>query len=177
MNHRCMYGGRDAGNQNFDEIWILSLPSFTWTRVWNGTSPRFAHTCHLAGSRTLFSVDGVASATHMQGLPDTYFTPCDHEIRGLGLVDISTVDFGGKSYGGGYYSKTENGVKVEKMKTILYLDNQEDRHNKASRIAPSWDCTAALAHLKLLLHVDFHVPSSLPFTNSMYSTEAVNRTS
>lgn len=89
-----MYGGRDAENNYFDEIWILSLPSFTWTQVYSGQSPRFSHTCHLAGTRTMLTIGGVASATQFQGLPGINVSPCDWEVKSIGVLDISNVTWG-----------------------------------------------------------------------------------
>ena len=91
-----MYGGRDGANppNYFDEIWVLSLPSFTWTSIYSGISPRFAHTCHLVGNRTLLTVGGVAAASQMQGLPSTNLSPCDWEVKGVGVMDISSITWG-----------------------------------------------------------------------------------
>ena len=89
-----MYGGRDADNNYFGEIWILSLPSFTWTQVYSGQSPRCSHTCHLAGTRTMLTIGGVASETEFQGLPGISVTPCDWEVRSIGVLDISNITWG-----------------------------------------------------------------------------------
>ena len=89
-----MYGGRDAANHYFDDLWILSLPSFTWTLLYSGASPRFAHTCHLVSNRTMLTVGGVASATQMQGMGDTDLSACDWEIKGVGVLDLSSITWG-----------------------------------------------------------------------------------
>ena len=88
-----MYGGRDASTL-FDEVWILSLPSFTWTQVFSGQSPRFSHTCHLVGSRTMITVGGLKSVNQAQGLADTDAPACDWEIEGVGVFDISSLTWG-----------------------------------------------------------------------------------
>ena len=88
-----MYGGRDGPNY-FDDIWVLSLPSFTWTKVYSGISPRFAHTCHLVGNRTMLTVGGVANANQMQGLYYGSTPPCDWETAGLGVYDMSDLVWG-----------------------------------------------------------------------------------
>ncbi|PHH74734.1 hypothetical protein CDD82_4798 [Ophiocordyceps australis] len=46
------YGGTDGldpGNELYDDVWILSLPSFTWTQINNGTSlhARAGHKCFM----------------------------------------------------------------------------------------------------------------------------------
>lgn len=35
-----MYGGRDGSTAYYDEVWVLTLPSFQWKLVNQGTSPR-----------------------------------------------------------------------------------------------------------------------------------------
>ena len=89
-----MYGGRDAANNYFDEIWVLSLPSFSWTLVFSGKSPRFSHTCHLVGSRTMLTVGGLASVNQTQGRPGINVSPCDWEVKGVGVLDISSITWG-----------------------------------------------------------------------------------
>ena len=91
-----MYGGRDGANppNYFDEIWVLSLPSFTWTKVYTGLSPRFAHTCHLVGNRTMLTVGGVEAASQMQALYSSAVPPCDWEVKGVGVYDISDLIWG-----------------------------------------------------------------------------------
>jgi hypothetical protein len=57
-----MYAGRDPTNVNravyYDDIYVLSLPSFTWIKVFSGKIPRFGHTCHLVGGRQMLTVGG-----------------------------------------------------------------------------------------------------------------------
>lgn len=89
-----MYGGRDASQNYFDEIWILSIPSFTWTLVYSGQNPRFSHTCHLAGTRTMLTVGGVASESQFEGLPGVNHSPCDWEVKSIGVLDMSTLFWG-----------------------------------------------------------------------------------
>ena len=88
-----MYGGRD-GRQNFDEIWVLSLPSFTWTLVFSGQSPGFSHTCQLVGTRKMLTVGGLASVKQEQGLEDGNIGSCDWEIKSVGVFDISRLTWG-----------------------------------------------------------------------------------
>jgi hypothetical protein len=52
-----MYAGR--GNADyFDDIYVLSLPSFTWTRTFLGQGTRYGHTCHVVGNRQMITVGG-----------------------------------------------------------------------------------------------------------------------
>ena len=50
-----MYGGKN-GTGAFDQIYALSLPSFTWVKIYEGDSPRYGHTCHPVGQRQMVTV-------------------------------------------------------------------------------------------------------------------------
>ena len=89
-----MYGGRDAASRRFDDIWVLSLPSFTWTQVYSGDSPRFAHTCHLVGNRTLLTVGGVSSIEQKSGQSGKNASPCDWESKGVAVMDLTEITWG-----------------------------------------------------------------------------------
>ncbi|KAK4983980.1 hypothetical protein LTR50_006890 [Elasticomyces elasticus] len=56
-----VHGGRGPNNKFYDDIYVLSLPSFIWTSVYSGTGSRFGHTCHLVGQRQMLTVGGLLS--------------------------------------------------------------------------------------------------------------------
>ena len=87
-----MFGGRDGAYppNRFDELWILSLPSFTWTNVVQDVavkSPLFSHTCHSVGNRTMVVVGGVEDFPQegQQG------SRCDWATDGIRLYDMSDL--------------------------------------------------------------------------------------
>ena len=85
-----MYGGRGLNGSKpvfYDEIWVLSLPSFTWIKIYSGTSPRYGHSCHRVGERTLITVGGAENTNYTN-------LPCDWETRGVGVYDLSTLTWG-----------------------------------------------------------------------------------
>ena len=82
-----MYGGRGSGNQYFDQVYVLSIPSFSWTKLYQGTSPRFAHTCHLVANRQMLTVGGIGNNPLTSG-------PCDYQTKGVNIFDLSTLRFG-----------------------------------------------------------------------------------
>lgn len=72
----------------FDDIYALSLPSFTWTLIYGpGSSPRWGHTCHIVGpgKRQLLTVGGSLNKT-------TDY--CDWEVRGVAIYDLSAALWG-----------------------------------------------------------------------------------
>lgn len=50
-----LYGGRDK-DQVYDQIYVLTIPSFTWTKFIEGSLPLYGHTCHLVAKS--LDVDG-----------------------------------------------------------------------------------------------------------------------
>lgn len=89
-----MYGGRNASDHYFDDIWVLSLPSFTWTEVYSGDSPRAGHTCHLVGNRTLLTVGGTSSVGQTKGVSASSGLGCDWEVKSVGILDVSDMVWG-----------------------------------------------------------------------------------
>jgi Tfp pilus assembly protein PilV len=79
-----MYGGKGA-NELYDEIYVLSIPSFTWTKISEGKAPRYGHTCHLVANRQMLTVGGALSDD---------FSTCDWEYRGVAIYDMSTFTWG-----------------------------------------------------------------------------------
>ena len=80
-----LYGGR--GNRDFfDDIYVLSLPSFTWTRVFTGESPRAFHTCHLVSNSLMMTIGGTNDTNFLRG--------CDWETMGVALYNLNTGVWG-----------------------------------------------------------------------------------
>ncbi|OJJ29700.1 hypothetical protein ASPWEDRAFT_122305 [Aspergillus wentii DTO 134E9] len=90
-----MYGGRDFST-DYDELYILSLPSFKWIKVWQGESPRWGHTCHVVGKSQLLTVGGADDGNFTRG--------CDWETKMVGVYDLSRGTWGSvyKSYDDAY---------------------------------------------------------------------------
>ena len=82
-----MYGGRGPKNVFLDDLWVLSLPGFVWQKIYEGSSPRAGHTCHLVGSRTMITVGGTANTNYVS-------PPCDWETKGIGVFEISNMVWG-----------------------------------------------------------------------------------
>ncbi|KAK9771907.1 putative Peptidase A1 domain-containing protein [Seiridium cardinale] len=71
-----MYGGWDpTQNQALDEIW-----------VYEGTLPRFGHTCHLVGGRQMITIGG----TNLTNYP----TNCDWEWMSVAILDLTEMAWG-----------------------------------------------------------------------------------
>lgn len=86
-HHIYMYGGIDPVNNNtgYDDVLILTIPSFTWTNVWPiGEAPRWGHNCHVAGKRQMITVGG----NNTNGLT------CDWEVKGVGVWELSNLTWG-----------------------------------------------------------------------------------
>ena len=88
-----MYGGYDgivgSNNQQYDEIWVLSLPGFTWQQLDSShKSARIGHTCHLVGKRQLLSIGGADPS-----LIDPWSVPDYSSWNGLGVYDLSAASW------------------------------------------------------------------------------------
>jgi len=68
-------------NKFFDEVWVLSLPSFTWLQIYNGSSPRYGHSCHIVGNRQMITVGGRTSANATE--------TCDFEYMSVAIYDLT----------------------------------------------------------------------------------------
>ncbi len=89
-----MYGGQHPSNPLyfFDEMWVLSLPSFIWIKVHSGRTPRVAHTCHLVGNRTMLTVGGIDDGRESGGW---LLELCDFATGGIRDVDMSNLIWDG----------------------------------------------------------------------------------
>jgi hypothetical protein len=83
-----VYGGRDPTTDNgttyFDDTYVLSLPSFTWIKMHQGTKPRWGHTCHLAGGNQMITVGG----------HNEFEDICDWHTTGVGVLDLQRAVWG-----------------------------------------------------------------------------------
>ncbi|KAF1956954.1 hypothetical protein CC80DRAFT_547667 [Byssothecium circinans] len=85
-HHIYVYGGYNPiTNVVYDDIVVLSLPSFRWTIVWpNGENPRIKHTCHIGGKRQMITVGGNLTSTK----------GCDWEEKGVAVFDMTSLEWG-----------------------------------------------------------------------------------
>lgn len=68
-------------------MYILSLPSFTWTQIYGpGQWPHYGHTCHRAAGNQLLTIGGApSSGTSGQ---------CDWETKSVAVLDMSSITWG-----------------------------------------------------------------------------------
>ena len=80
----------------YDEIYILTLPGFVWTKVlYNPENPRHDLTCHTVGKRQMLIIGGVdsASETGSNTLFEDPFNTKDPFTQGLAIFDMTTLTF------------------------------------------------------------------------------------
>ncbi|KAL8998001.1 MAG: hypothetical protein Q9169_002841 [Polycauliona sp. 2 TL-2023] len=56
-----VFGGWGRGQNNDGNVYVLSIPSFTWIRVTLDTDQRSHHQCHLMGKHHMLVVGGIRS--------------------------------------------------------------------------------------------------------------------
>lgn len=79
-------GNNQETNTFYDDVYILSLPSFTWTEAYGpGGFGRYGHTCHKVSNRHAFTVGGALSWGFSGG--------CDIESHGIGILDMTAITF------------------------------------------------------------------------------------
>ena len=88
-----IYGGYASvfgqGAEQYDEVWVLSLPAFTW-QLLDSThaTGRIGHTCHLVGKRQLLSIGGADAS-----IVDTWLAPDNTNWNGLGVFDLTNASW------------------------------------------------------------------------------------
>lgn len=84
-HHIYLYGGwNPITGKAYDDVTVLTLPSFNWTNVWPlGESPRWGHNCHVAGKRQMITVGG-----------NTPRNECDWETKGVAVWDLTALTWG-----------------------------------------------------------------------------------
>ena len=95
-----MYGGwsghATAANTAFDEIFILSLPAFTWSKVeYTPQHPRHALTCHAVGGGQILTIGGLDSDNTVDNANAylSVFSSPDPFVQGLGVFDLGTLSW------------------------------------------------------------------------------------
>lgn len=86
-HHIYIYSGQGPNETVYDDIYVLSIPSFVWTKVFTGTSPRFGHTCHRVGDQ-MITVGG------KEKIDDEEQIPCDWETAGLAIFNLTNLQWG-----------------------------------------------------------------------------------
>ncbi|KAL9115470.1 MAG: hypothetical protein Q9227_000791 [Pyrenula ochraceoflavens] len=103
-----MFGGREPFyNTPYDDVYVLSIPSFSWTLLYNGTNPRFGHTCHVTAKRQMLVVGGSLTPAdfaimnlpgnnlpHTNGTLNTTSAACDTTSNGVLLFDLTEGTWG-----------------------------------------------------------------------------------
>lgn len=81
-----MYGGQSESSV-FDDVFVLSLPSFTWTRVFSGTAPRSGMACFFVAPRNMIISGGIGPTNNLTA-------DCDWLNQGIGFLDLTEVRAG-----------------------------------------------------------------------------------
>ncbi|KAG7143361.1 Kelch repeat-containing protein like [Verticillium longisporum] len=84
-----VHGGRNQANKAaFDDVYILSLPGFVWTKAeYEAKGSRTAHACVVACNRQMISIGGVDDT---KGSP-AIWEDIDPRPQGLGIFDMTQL--------------------------------------------------------------------------------------
>ncbi|KAL9070396.1 MAG: hypothetical protein Q9157_005827, partial [Trypethelium eluteriae] len=84
----------------YDEIFILTLPAFTWVKVnYPPASPRHALSCNAVGGSQIITIGGLDTASADYASANVYndvFNSSDPFSNGLNIFDMSTLSFATK---------------------------------------------------------------------------------
>lgn len=91
---RFIFGGLSSKNSgqpvtaSFTDIYLLSIPSFSWIRLNDSTTQmRAAHQCEVIGNRQMLVIGGYDPSNKILGnLPDSFY-------NGLGVFDMSNLSW------------------------------------------------------------------------------------
>jgi hypothetical protein len=83
-----MFGGWNPTKPNtwYDEVYVLSIPSFTWVKMYYAESPRYGHTCHAVG-RQMITTGG-------HNIRRNVTDYCDWELHGIAVLDMPSMTWG-----------------------------------------------------------------------------------
>lgn len=94
-----IFGGIDTvNNKMFDDVYVLSIPGFVWTKMPGNTGDggaRLGHTCVRVGKRQMLSIGGSASGAGMKEPASFYegWTNPDNWPQGLGILDMTELSW------------------------------------------------------------------------------------
>ncbi|KAJ5744849.1 hypothetical protein N7533_009719 [Penicillium manginii] len=80
-----LYGGKGEAKV-YDQTYVLSIPSFTWIKIMEGASPRYAHSCHVVGKSQMLTVGGARYDNITEG--------CDWEYKSVAILNLNTIQWG-----------------------------------------------------------------------------------
>ncbi|KAH8144600.1 uncharacterized protein LAJ45_11368 [Morchella importuna] len=82
-----MHGGRGTSGDYYDDIHVLSIPSFTWTRIYSGTAYRYGMKCHLAGNRQMITKRGFYDMSTTEWGPTFFADAAPYQVPRR-IVDV-----------------------------------------------------------------------------------------
>lgn len=82
-----VHAGHGPNQTLYDDVYVLSIPSFTWTNVFTANNYRYGHTCHRVGDQ-MITVGGQRYTDLEEQLP------CDWESAGIGIFNMSNAQWG-----------------------------------------------------------------------------------
>ncbi|KAI4177917.1 MAG: hypothetical protein LQ343_000001 [Gyalolechia ehrenbergii] len=126
-----LYGGQN-GNLGpeavpYDEIYILTLPAFSWLKVdYPPEHPRHGHTCEHVGGSQIVSIGGLDSNSRVYygDYSDidksTFNSSADPFAQGLGIFDMTTLTWAD------HYSANPPAYEQSELVRNFYSQNPQD---------------------------------------------------
>ncbi|KAH7080502.1 hypothetical protein BKA63DRAFT_245115 [Paraphoma chrysanthemicola] len=68
-NYHIYMGSGRSPSTIHDDVWVLSIPQFRWTQVFEGKRPNFGCTSHLAGNKQMLMLGGMVGHDSCEASP------------------------------------------------------------------------------------------------------------
>jgi hypothetical protein len=90
IEDRFVYGGYNANpDRTFNDLYVLSLPGFVWSKGPSTPDLRSFHSCNVVGKRQMLVIGGV---DYSLGYPGDW-QETDPNAQGLSILDLTSLSW------------------------------------------------------------------------------------
>ncbi|KAH1913816.1 hypothetical protein KXW47_004866 [Aspergillus fumigatus] len=89
-----VFGGMGQTTAESDgDVYVLSLPSFQWIRVYRDNTIRYKHKCQLVQKHTMLVIGGIIPIDGMEYYPQSRNCDTATFANGIGIFDLQTLSW------------------------------------------------------------------------------------
>lgn len=93
-SHSYVFGGMAAKTKDSDgNVYVLSVPSFRWIKVYDDHVLRYKHKCVLAQKHTMLAVGGIIPIDDMEYYPQSRNCDSSTFANGIGIFDLRKLSW------------------------------------------------------------------------------------
>ncbi|CAI7635265.1 unnamed protein product [Penicillium pancosmium] len=128
-----IFGGMDNTISGSDgNVYVLSIPSFRWIKVYSNSTPRIKHKCELLGKHTMLIIGGnipTNKGGEFYPMPGNCDATSGTFANGMGIFDLQT-----HAWRSDYDAEDTEGYKVSSVITSVIGGNQ---NGSATELEPA----------------------------------------